>query len=350
MIMPLKGRGSSANIKNRFIDRALERDEEWNDSDDPAPSTQIMRQKARTAISYNDSPDLGMGASVNPYRGCEHGCIYCYARPTHEYFGLSAGLDFETKILVKDEVPVLLRKELSSSKWKPQVVMMSGVTDCYQPVEKRLELTRQCLEVFVDFRNPVALITKNRLVMRDIDILKRLAEYRCASVWLSVTTLDRNLATVMEPRTSLPEARLEAIAALADAGIPVGVNVAPVIPGLNDHEIPAILKACHKAGARSAGYVPLRLPYGVKDLFENWLGRHFPGHKDKVLHRIREMRGGKLNDPEFGSRMEGTGLLAEQIGRLFEISKKKAGFEDQFESELTTQYFRKPQEVQLELF
>lgn len=339
---PIKGRGSAENPTSRFSETHSEKDAEcWLDPEEPSPSTIFLKNNARSAISYNDSPDVGPGATINPYRGCEHGCVYCYARPTHEYFGFSAGMDFETKILVKEDAPELLRKELASKKWKPQVVGMSGVTDCYQPAERKLKLTRRCLEVLADFRNPVAIITKNFLVTRDIDVLKRLAEHRAVMVYLSVTTLDGKLTRLMEPRASHPSQRLAAIEALTAAGIPAGVNVAPVVPGLTDHEMPAILAAARKAGAIGAGYVPLRLPYGVKNLFEEWLGRHFPDRKDKVLNRIRSMRDGKLNDPDFNTRMEGKGIFAEQLSTLFDVSLRKAGFPEKRFS-LSTAAFRRP--------
>ena len=256
---------------------------------------------------------MGFDTSINPYRGCEHGCIYCYARPTHEFLGLSAGLDFESKILVKEQAPALLRQALASPKWKPRVIAMSGVTDCYQPVERRLKLTRGCLEVLAECRQPVGIITKNFLVTRDIDLLQELARHHAVSVTISVTTLEADLARTMEPRTSMPKQRLAAITALARAGVPVGVNVAPIIPGLTDHEILRIVKAAGDAGAQFAGYTVVRLPYAVKDLFEQWLDHHAPGKKDKVLNRIRAMRDGKLNNADFGSRMSGEGIFADQI-------------------------------------
>jgi DNA repair photolyase len=346
----LKGRGSAHNPDNRFSDDSRYKDDEaWDDPEEPAPGTRFISSPARTAVSYNDSPDVGMSATVNPYRGCEHGCIYCYARPTHEYFGFSAGLDFETKILVKENAPELLRKELGSRRWKPQVVAMSGVTDCYQPAERKMRLTRRCLEVFTECRNPVVIITKNYLVTRDIDLLQELSRFDAVHVVLSVTTLDPALTRVMEPRASHPKKRLAAIEDLARAGVRVGVNVAPVIPGLTDHEIPAILQAAADAGAVTAGFVPVRLPYGVGPLFEDWLGRHFPDRKDKVLNRIRSMRDGRLNDPDFNTRMEGKGLFAEQMASLFDVAYRKAGFPKPSKP-LTTEHFRKPRGPQLDLF
>ncbi len=293
--------------------------------DGPAPRTTFYRDTSRTAIARNDSPDVGFDFSVNPYRGCEHGCIYCYARPTHEYFGLSAGLDFETKIFVKERIAELLRRELTSAKWRPAMIALSGVTDPYQPVERRLELTRSCIQVLAEFRNPVGVITKNHLVTRDADLLAEMASDGAACVKLSITTLDPALQRLMEPRTSSPALRLSAVEKLATAGIPVGVMVAPVIPGLTDHELPSILKAASNAGASSAGFITLRLPHGVSTLFEEWLGRHFPDRKSKVLGRIRGIRGGKLNDPRFGSRMRGEGEYAEQLRGLFSITCEKLG-------------------------
>lgn len=289
--------------------------------------TVYLKDTSRSIISRNDSPDVAFDASLNPYRGCEHGCIYCYARPTHEYLGFSAGLDFESKILVKEDAPQLLRKQLSSRRWDPQVLVMSGVTDLYQPVERRLKVTRRCLEVLSEFRNPVKIITKNHLVTRDIDLLSELARHNAAAVAISITTLDDSLRRVMEPRTSRPLRRLAAIRKLAEAGIPVGVMTAPIIPGLNDHEVPALISAAAEAGARFAGYTVVRLPHAVRPLFEEWLERNRPERKQKVLNRIRSVRGGRLNDPRFGSRMKGEGIFARQIAGLFEISCRKAGIQ-----------------------
>ncbi len=314
------GRGSSHNPRNRFEPLAF-----VPDGAVAGPSTQLLKDASRSIIAYNDSPDVGFEASVNPYRGCEHGCIYCYARPTHEYLGFSAGLDFESRILVKEEAPQLLRKELASTRWKPQVIALCGVTDPYQPVERGLELTRGCLEVLAEYRNPVAIVTKNHLVTRDVDLLQELAARDAAVVFISVTTLDRDLCGRMEPRTSQPHLRLDAIHTLSEAGIPVGVLVAPVIPALNDHEMPAILAAAAEAGAGCAGYSLLRLPFAVKDLFERWLEENFPDRKEKVLNRIREIRGGRLNDPGFKTRMKGQGIFAEQVEALFHATCRKLG-------------------------
>jgi len=342
-------RGAPENPANRFEKIHLEPDADWNPDDDVLPRTQFLVDHSQTAIAYNDSPDIGFNASLNPYRGCEHGCIYCYARPTHEFIGFSAGLDFESKIMVKQNAPELLRRELSSPKWQPQVIVMSGVTDCYQPVERKLKLTRRCLEVFLEFRNPVAIITKNFLVTRDLDLLAELAKHQCASVCLSVTTLDNDLRKVMEPRTSPPSARLNAIRKLSEAGVPVSVNVAPIIPGLTDHEMPKILQAAHDAGATSAGYTVVRLPYANAPLFEQWLQVHFPERKEKVLNRLKAMRGGKLYDAQWGKRFSGEGIFAEQIAQMFEVARRKAGFKNDY-AELSTAAFRRPGGTQLSLF
>jgi len=346
---PVRGRGAAENPPNRFETLTYARDPEDTGPDDPAPQTQFLKDPSRSLITYNESPDVGFEASINPYRGCEHGCIYCYARPTHEYLGFSAGLDFETKILVKEDAPELLRRELSSPRWKPQPLAISGVTDPYQPVERRLQLTRQCLAVLAEFRNPVVIITKNHLVTRDLDLLSELARHRAAAVYLSITTLDASLARTMEPRTSQPARRLAAIEALARAGVPAGVLVAPVIPGLTDHEMSAIIAAAAKAGARFAGYVLLRLPHAVAPLFEAWLTQHHNSKKGKVLNRIRAMRGGRLNDPRFGSRMKGEGIFAEQIAQLFSLACRQVRLGAQ-DFSLSTAAFRRPRPAQPSLF
>ncbi len=342
-------RGAAENPPNRFLKIRLEPDEDWNPEEDVLPNTQLFQDHSQTVIARNDSPDIGFQASLNPYRGCEHGCIYCYARPTHEYLGFSAGFDFESKIMVKTDAPGLLRKELSSPAWKPQTIFMSGVTDCYQPVERKLKLTRRCLEVLAEFRNPVFIITKNRLVTRDLDVMAELAKHQAVSVWLSITTLDPEVRKVMEPRASPPAMRLAALKELAGAGIPVGVNVAPIVPGLTDHEMPAILKAAAAAGATSAGYTVVRLPYTVAPMFEKWLEMHFPDRKEKVLNRLRAMRNGKLYDAQWGKRFSGEGIFAEQIARMFEVARRQAGIRND-ERELSTKSFRRAGGTQLSLF
>jgi DNA repair photolyase len=346
---PIRGRGASANPTNRF---ELLRYEPGPDDEPPAPgrpATQFFHDRSSAILTRNDSPDVGFTVSVNVYRGCEHGCIYCYARPTHEYLGLSAGLDFETKVLVKENAPELLRRELQSPKWQPQPIAFSGVTDAYQPIERHLLLTRRCLEVLADFRNPVGIVTKNHLICRDRDVLGELAKFNAVVVFVSVTTLDPALAHVMEPRATAPQGRLEAIRELSAAGIPVGVMNAPIIPGLNDHEMPAVLQAAAAAGATFAGYTVLRLPHGLGPLFETWLEQHFPERKERVLGRIRELRGGKLNDARFGSRMRGEGVLAEAIRSLFHLGRTQAGLQRRG-PELSTAAFRRPGGTQLSLF
>jgi len=339
-----RGRGAAVNPQNRFERIAVELEE-------PGPErvpTELLRDGSRSIIAYNDSPDVGFDASINPYRGCEHGCIYCYARPTHEYLGFSAGLDFESRILVKEDAPELLRRELLAPKWQPQTLAMCGVTDAYQPVERKLEITRRCLGVLADFRNPVAVITKNALVTRDIDHLSALAEHGAAAVFVSITTLDAELARKMEPRASHPRDRLEAITRLSAAGIPTGVMVAPIVPAITDHEMAHILEAAAAAGARTAGYVLMRLPGAVAGLFEKWLAEHFPDRKEKVIHRVQELRGGKLNDPRFGSRMRGEGVYADQIRSTFQTFRRRYGLDQPFPA-LSTAAFRRPGE-QMSLF
>src|SRR5205814_6909470 len=345
----IRGRGASWSPANRFEKVHVDLrdvdvvDGDLDDEERPRRSTQFFRDGTKTIITRNSSPDVGFETSVNPYRGCEHGCVYCYARPTHEYLGFSAGLDFESKIMVKMDAARLLKAELESPRWKPQVLVMSGVTDPYQPVEKKLRITRGCLEVLAKFRNPVAIITKNRLVTRDIDLLRELAACNAAAVNLSVTSLDSKLQRVLEPRTSSPETRLDAISQLRAAGIPTGVMVAPIIPGLTDHEIPKILKACANAGAQFAGYTIIRLPWAVAPLFEHWLEEHFPDRKEKILGRIRDLRGnGRLNNSQWRTRMTGEGIFAEQIGSLFKTGCRRAGICER--PKLSTAAFRRTKE------
>jgi DNA repair photolyase len=345
----IHGRGASWSPANRFEKLHVDLtdadlvDEDPEQEEKPPRRTEFFRDATKTIIARNQSPDVGFETSINPYRGCEHGCIYCFARPTHEYLGFSAGLDFESRIVVKKDAPRLLEEELSSPKWRPQVLMMSGVTDCYQPIERKLKITRQCLEVLAKFRNPVCILTKNRLVTRDIDILSELVRHNAVAVNLSVTSLDPKLQQILEPRTSAPAARLEAVAALRAAGIPVGVMVAPVIPAINDNEIPSIVEACAEAGARFAGHVLLRLPWAVSPLFEHWLDEHFPERKEKVLSQIRQTRGGdKLYDARWRKRQTGEGVLADQIAAMFAISCRRAGMNDR--PQLSTAAFRRPNE------
>ncbi|HVS30356.1 MAG TPA: PA0069 family radical SAM protein [Thermoanaerobaculia bacterium] len=335
----MKGRGASWNPQNRFETLAYVLDDDAV-PDESAPGTIYMRDPTRTIIARNDSPDVGFEASINPYRGCEHGCIYCFARPTHEYLGMSAGLEFETRILVKEDAPELLRDELNAKSWTAETIAVSGVTDAYQPIERKLGITRRCLEVLADFRNPVVIITKSHLVTRDIDVLKDLARFQAVRVFVSITTLDPKTASVMEPRAATPALRLDAVAQLAAAGIPAGVMVAPVVPAITEHEMPAILKAAKEAGARWAGFVVLRLPWAVAPLFEKWLEEHYPDRKDKVLNRVRDMRGGKLYDAKWGVRGRGEGVVADHIDTLFDVTSRRLGL-NQDESELSVASFRR---------
>lgn len=340
-----KGRGVTGNTLNRFEEMHVKAEaydgEEFSEDEKPLLRTEFIKDSSRSIVAENDSPDIPFRYSINPYRGCEHGCAYCYARPTHEYLGYSAGLDFESKILVKEEAPKLLREKLMSRSWKGEDITISGNTDCYQPIERKLQLTRRCLEVLREFKNPVAMITKNALITRDIDILGDMAKWNGVMVVLSVTTLDDDLCSVLEPRTSRPKARLRAIRELADAGVHVGVNVAPCIPGLTDSEMPAILKAAKEAGASFAGYTMLRLPLAVAPLFEAWLEENRPLRKEKVLGLLHDVRGGKLNEAQFGARMSGKGAVSENIRQMFKIYCAKLGLNKK-EYNLDSSHFTRP--------
>jgi DNA repair photolyase len=354
--LTIHGRGAAHNPANRFerlayvpdLPPALDRRDD-DEGETEGPATIYLRDTARTIIAHNDSPDVGFTYSINPYRGCSHGCIYCYARPTHEFLGFSAGLDFETKIMVKEDAPDLLRKELSAKRYEPVTLSISGVTDCYQPAEKRFQITRKCIEVLAEFGNPCGVITKSHLVTRDIDLLSDLARRNCAVVILSITSLDADLSSRMEPRAASPKRRLAAIEALSKAGVPTGVMVAPVVPGLTDHEMPQIIKAAAEAGARFCGFVPVRLPLEVAPLFVDWLARHYPDRKDKVLNRIKSLRGGKLNDSSFHTRMVGQGVWSEQFKTMFDVAKRRYGLDKPFPG-LTTEHFRRPSGPQMSLF
>jgi len=352
---PPPGRGTGLQPANRFErlhvapDPDAAFDPEAEPSDLRALRTQFFDDNSQSILSRNDSPDLGFSHGLNPYRGCEHGCAYCYARTYHDYLGWNSGLEFETRILVKRNAAALLRRELAASSWQPQPIALSGATDCYQPAERRFGITRECLQVFAEFRNPVGIITKSALVIRDLDLLADLARYSCASVHLTITTLDAELAGALEPRAARPEHRLRAVRALAAAGVPVGVMVAPVIPGLTEHEIPAILQAAAAAGATSAGYIALRLPHTVKDIFIDWLEHHAPGKKARVLARVRELRGGELNVSDWGKRMRGEGIWADQMRALFDVTARRAGLSVTL-PKLSVAHFRRPGGVQLDLF
>lgn len=346
---PIRGRGASDNPANRFEGTYTDYNLDEDTGEKPSQDTKLIRDDTKEILSKNNSPDIPFNYGLNPYRGCEHGCIYCYARPTHEFLGFSAGLDFESRIMVKYDAAEKLRSKFASRSWKPEPIILSGVTDPFQPIERDLEITRSCLEVFAEARHPVSIITKNYLVTRDLDLLAELARYNAVHVTLSITTLDRDLARVMEPRTSQPNRRLKAIEELSDRGISVGVNVAPVIPGLTDHECADILKAARDAGAIKAGYSVVRLPHGVKDLFREWLEQHFPERKEKVLNRIRDVRGGELYESEFGKRFRGEGEFARQIKNMFDIQTDKLGLNEKAVS-LVSRHFQRPKEGQLDLF
>jgi len=315
----------------------------------PSVPTEFLRDTSRTILSKNDSPDVHFTYSVNPYRGCEHGCIYCYARPTHEYLGFSAGLDFESKIIVKMEAPSLLAEAFQKKNWVPENVTFSGNTDCYQPIERKLELTRKCLEVCLQYRNPAGIITKNALVVRDIDILREMAALDVIHVYISITTLDPELARVMEPRTSSPENKLKAISSLVSAGIPVGVMIAPVIPGLTDEEIPSILKAAAAHGASNAGYILVRLPGAVKQLFLEWLPRNLPDRAAKIINRIQSTREGALSESRFGKRMVGEGAIGTTIHDLFVVNRARYRLDTKWKP-LSVKHFRNAGSDQLTLF
>ena len=347
-----RGRGASFNPPNRFERLSiapLDPGEAREQDDQRQVPTTFFRDSSRSVLSRNESPDIPFTYSLNPYRGCEHGCAYCYARPSHEYLGFSAGLDFETKILVKEDAAELLRREMARPSWVPQMVALCGNTDPYQPVERRLRITRACLGVFLDMRNPVGIITKNSLILRDLDIIATLASLRLATVTLSVTSLREDLVRRLEPRTSTPGKRFEAIERLAAAGVPVSVFVAPVIPGLNDHEIPAILAEAAARGATSASYTVLRLPGPVEPVFLDWLERECPDAAKKVEGRLRAARGGKLNDARFGKRMSAEGESAAAVRELFRVTAARLGL-DREAPAFDTTIFRRRTPHQGELF
>lgn len=339
-----RGRGSGLRLPNRFGETHAERDLEHVAGDEEylasleSVATEYLPDHSKSIISENDSPDIPFRHSINPYRGCQHGCAYCYARPTHEYLGLNAGIDFESKIFVKHDAARLFRDWLNRPKYECEVVMLSGVTDCYQPCEREYRLTRSLLEVALEARQPIAIVTKNALVTRDLDLLAELAARNLAMVAVSITTLDAGLARTMEPRTSPPAARLRAIRLLSAAGVPTRVMVAPIVPGLTDTETPAILKAAADAGARAAGYVLLRLPLAVNPVFLDWLRRTQPTKADRVESLIRSTRAGGLNDATFGRRLRGTGAIADQIQQTFAVFTRKLGLDRKGPPLDTTQF------------
>jgi DNA repair photolyase len=348
-----KGRGATLQIEGRFEGVVRERvDDGWGAADEELPpfKTTVMVDSAKSVIQRNDSPDLPFSQSLNAYRGCEHGCIYCYARPSHAYLNLSPGLDFETRLFAKPDAAKLLRAELAKPSYQCSPIALGSNTDPYQPIEREWRITRQILEVLAEYKHPVSIVTKSALVERDLDLLTRLARDDLVQVFISVTTLDMELARNMEPRASSPRRRLQAIQSLNDAGVPCGVMAAPVIPFLTDAELEHVLQAAHQHGARSAGYTLLRLPYELKDLFKDWLSTHYPLKAEHVMSRMREMRGGRENDPEFGSRFRGQGLFADLLERRFRMACERMGFNLE-DRPLDTGLFKPPsRDGQMDLF
>jgi DNA repair photolyase len=343
---PLKGRGALSNPHVRFESNSVERaDDGWYQEEEGATSLPetVLPDRAKSVIATNNSPDVGFEQSINPYRGCSHGCVYCFARPTHAYLGLSPGLDFETKLFYKDNAVELLRAELSRRNYVCKTIALGINTDGWQPLEKRLKVTRGVLAVLAECRHPVTIVTKSALVVRDLDLLQDLARDHLVSVMVSITSLDNDIKRTLEPRTASPLARLKVIEQLSTAGVPVGVLVAPVIPSLTDHEMEHILQAAKAAGASSAGYVLLRLPHEVKDLFREWLAEHYPDRAKHVMSLINQSRGGKDYQAEFGTRMVGTGVFAQLLRKRFDVAKRKFGLDDaEHRHELCTDIFRPP--------
>ena len=322
-----RGRGTALHPDNRFAPRHCAAfDDGWEQEVPPSRATEVRIERARTAITRNQSPDVGFDRSINPYRGCEHGCIYCFARPSHAYWDLSPGLDFETRLIARTNLAERLEEELSRPGYVPQPIALGVNTDAYQPLEREQRLTRQALEVLLRYRHPVHLITKGSLILRDLDLLVPLAEQRLVSVAVSLTTLDDELKRIMEPRAASPGARLRVLRDLHAAGVPVSVMCAPMIPMINDHELEALLEAARGAGARSAGYVLLRLPHELADLFEAWLAEHFPARAEHVLSLVRQSRGGQRNDSRFGTRMRGEGVFAELLAQRFRLACRRLGY------------------------
>ena len=348
-----RGRGAQSNASGRYEPLArVAFDDGWQSLDDLPPfSTSVSVDASRKVITRNESPDIGFDRSINPYRGCEHGCIYCFARPTHAYLGLSPGLDFESKLFVKPDAPALLERELSAPNYSPRTIAIGTNTDPYQPIERRYEIMRQILEVLEQAGHPVGIVTKSALVVRDIEILARMAKRNLVKVAISVTTLDPKLARVMEPRAPTPARRIEALRQLSAAGVPTAVMVAPIVPAINDAEIERILDAAAAVGVSGAGYVMLRLPLEVRDLFREWLMANYPDRYRHVFKLVREMRGGKDYDSTWGQRMKGSGPYAWMIGRRFEVACEKLGLNEE-RVKLTTEHFRppRPSAVQLDLF
>jgi DNA repair photolyase len=351
MAASIKGRGAAFNTPNKFETTRLEPIEiNWDGTDEErSVKTVFYKDSSKSILSKNDSPDVPFTYSINPYRGCEHGCIYCYARPSHEYLGFSAGIDFESKIMVKLDAHKLLEKAFQKKSWQPEMICFSGNTDCYQPVERKLQLTRRCLEVFLRYRNPIGIITKNSLITRDLDLLKELAALDLLFVVISITSLNNELIRVMEPRTPMPKQRLETISVLASNKIPVCVNAAPIIPGLTDEELPSILKEASAHGAKFAGYTVVRLPGPIEPLFIDWVKREMPDRAGKILNRIKDTRNGELSSSKWGKRMSGEGKIAGAIKQLFYVHCEKYGLNKEPHT-FSTDHFRREPEAQMEMF
>lgn len=355
--LPIHGRGAAIDPPNRFEPIVLDSDDsqlgESERGEPGRPPTRVYVDHSKSALAYNTSPDIPFEVSLNPYRGCEHGCSYCYARPFHEYLGMSAGIEFETTIFAKPDLAALLRSELSARSYLPRTITISGITDGYQPIERRLGITRGCLEVLAEARHPVNIITKSHLVTRDLDLLSRLAAFGAARVDISLTTLDPAIARKMEPRAASPERRLAAIAACSAAGVPVGVLCAPLVPGLTDHELPALLNAAAEAGARWAHMIPLRLPGAVEPVFVDWLQRHFPDRAGRVLSRQRDLHGGRLNESRFGHRFRGEGPFYEYLAQTLQMGRRRLRLEPHG-PKLSAEHFVRPERIkdpeQLRLF
>jgi DNA repair photolyase len=346
----LKGRGSQLNPKNKFLkdERVIEHMEGIDEEITSDVVTQYLEDFPKKIVNEVTSPDLGMMYSLNPYQGCEHGCIYCYARNAHEYWGFSAGLDFERKIIVKKNAPELLRKLFESKKWQPYPISISGNTDCYQPAERKFRITRQLLEIALEYRNPIGMITKNALILRDKDILQEMAKLRLIKVFVSITSLNPDLRRTMEPRTVTAEQRLKVIETLTSVGVPMGVMTAPIIPGLNDHEIPNLIEAAAQHGALGAGYTIVRLNGAVGSIFTDWIYKNFPDRAERVLHLIESCHGGKLNDSRWGRRTGGEGNIADIINQMFKLAVRKHFINKNFpEYDLSLFRRRYPQQQQL---
>ncbi len=339
----LKGRGAQINVPNKFIEQRIVADDSDGQDEqllDHKPKTRVFYDSSKSIISTNASPDLSFTSSINPYQGCEHGCIYCYARSSHEYWGFSSGLDFESKIIVKREAPKLLEQEFLKPSYKPKVIMLSGNTDCYQPLEKKYKLTKQLLEVFEKYKHPVGIITKNALITRDIAILEKLAANNLITVLFSITSLDETLRQRLEPRTATTHKKLQAIELLASKNIPVGIMNAPIIPGLNHHEIPDVLRSAANSGAQYASYTVVRLNGQIPIIFKDWLNKNFPDRVKKVMHLIQSIHDGRVGDSRFGKRMKGDGPVSDMIKQLFEVSHRKYFKLNAFPN-LETIHFRK---------